>query len=402
MKRAIHLYLSSYKGLSRPTWMLAAVMLINRTGAMVLPFLGIYITNVLGYSLRETGMILSCFGFGAVTGSVVGGWLTDKFGHFKIQTASLFLAVPVFITLPYLKEIVILGSGIFLLSFITEIFRPANSVSIKTYESEKNITRAFSLNRMALNLGFSIGPALGGLLAAISYKLLFYGNGFTSAAAGMVFYFYFRKVHRDRNITDGNDVSDNALQKSGSPWRDTHFIIFCILCCFYSLCFFQFLSTLPLYYKDVCKLDNFHVGLLLGFNGLVVFGLEMLVVSYSERKFSISFLLVGGAVLCALSFLVLTISKGIFTLYLSMFVLSISEIFALPFIATIAIQRAPKGREGSYMGMNGLSFSSAHILSPILGTFIAAHYGFQSLWVVTALFATVTALGFWWVIKKMN
>ena len=382
--------------------MLAAVILVNRTGAMVLPFLGIYITNVLGFSLKEAGIILSFYGFGAVIGSAAGGWLTDKFGHFRVQTFSLFMAVPVFILLFYLKGKFILSGGIFLLSLITEIFRPANSVSINTYEKKENITRAFSLNRMALNLGFSIGPALGGFLAAISYKLLFYGNGFTSFMAGIIFYIFFKKVHRKKKINVHEIAPGKRLQKSDSPWRDKYFIIFCIICCAYSLFFFQLLSTLPLYYKEICKLNDWHVGLLLGFNGIVVFFLEMLLVSVAERRFSTNKIIFTGAIICALSFLVLLAGKGLFVLYLGVFLLSVSEILSMPFIATVAIQRATKEREGSYMGVNGLAFSSAFILSPIIGTFVAAHFGYPALWFTSAISLVLIAVGFHWVCGKMK
>ena len=364
----------------------------------MLPVLGIYMTTVLGFNLKEAGFVLSFFGMGAVAGSVAGGWLTDRFGHFRIQTSSLFLAIPAFVVLPFLRGIAILSTGIFVLSFITEIFRPANSVSINTYAKRENITRAFSLNRMALNLGFSIGPALGGFLAAISYYLLFFGNALSSAIAGIVFYFYFKKLHKA-----GKAVKQEKSLKNGrSPWSDTNFILFCILCCFYNLCFFQLLSTLPLYYKEKCLLDDVHVGLLLGFNGLVVFCLEMLLVGYSEKRFATRSILVNGTILCALAFLSLTIGKGLMVLYFSMFLLSVSEILVMPFVASIAIRRAPKGREGSYMGMNGLSFSLAHIISPLVGTFIADHFGFQVLWVSTSIFVMLTAIGFWWLLKEMK
>ena len=94
MKEFFRLYLDAYKGLSTPAWMLALVMLINRSGAMVIPFLGVYMVNHLNFSLEDTGLVLSCFGVGAVGGSFLGGWLTDKFGHFRVQLISLILTVP--------------------------------------------------------------------------------------------------------------------------------------------------------------------------------------------------------------------------------------------------------------------------------------------------------------------
>src|SRR5690606_11245372 len=105
MSELIRLYIDSYRGLSRPAWMLALVMLVNRTGAMVLPFLGIYMTQALGFSVPEVGIVLACFGLGAVTGSVLGGWLTDRFGNFWVQAMSLLLSVPLFLVVPFFTTV---------------------------------------------------------------------------------------------------------------------------------------------------------------------------------------------------------------------------------------------------------------------------------------------------------
>lgn len=359
-------------------------------------------TTALGFNLKQAGFVLSCFGVGSVLGSFTGGWLTDKFGHFKVQSVSLFMAVPAFLILPYLTTLPALASGVFVLSFITDTFRPANSVSISYYAKPENITRAFSLNRMALNLGFSIGPALGGFFAAISYHLLFYGNAASTAIAGFVFYFYFHRREKARKQQKITAQLQQSTAKGRSPWRDSQFVLFSLLCTLFSMCFFQLLSTLPLYYKEVYQLRSWDIGFLLAFNGLVVFAFEMLIVSSSEKFFSISQVIILGLVTCGISFLVLLTGKHLSILYVSMFLLSLSEIFAMPFMATVAIRRAGAGRAGAYMGMNSLSFSAAHILSPIAGTAIAAKYGFRSLWEITALLSFVTALGFWWNLKKLE
>src|SRR5690606_36569182 len=171
--------------------MLSLVILINRIGAMVVPFLSIYMTQSLDFSIKETGFVLSFFGIGAVIGSWVGGWLTDKIGFFKTQMWSLILILPRYIILPELKTVDSLAFGVFILSFLAEIFRPANSVAISYFARPENLTKAFSLNRMAINLGFSIGPALGGILASVSYYFLFYGNAIGTFLAGVIFYVYF-------------------------------------------------------------------------------------------------------------------------------------------------------------------------------------------------------------------
>lgn len=380
--------------------MLAFIMLINRSGAMVIPFLGVYMVQSLHFSLKDTGTVLSCFGIGAVLGSWLGGWLSDKMSHFKVQLFTLFLSVPVFCYLPELKTPVSLALGVFLLSIITEAFRPANSVSVVSYSKPENITKSFSLNRMAMNLGFSIGPALGGFLAAISYHWLFYGNALSSALSGIIFYIYFSNIKR-------NPVKKSDFQQSVSPekglsaWRDNHFLIFSLLCCFYSICFFQFLSTLPLFYRQVHHITEWEIGLILAFSGLVVFSLEMLLVHMAERRFSASSVIILGTLLCGASFIMLLLPGRHLLLYSSMFILCISEILVMPFMATVTLKRSSKEKLGSYMGMNALSYSAAHVFSPFLGTRIAENYGFNTLWLCTGALTLLTAAGFWLIIKRL-
>src|SRR5690606_761657 len=118
MKVFLQLYVNTYRGLSPAAWMLALVMLVNRTGAMVLPFLGVYMTNALGFGIRDVGIVLAAFGIGAVIGSWLGGWLTDRFGNFSIQSISLLLSVPLFLVIPQFTTVTSLAVTIAVLSEI--------------------------------------------------------------------------------------------------------------------------------------------------------------------------------------------------------------------------------------------------------------------------------------------
>ncbi len=397
MKRFFKLYMDAYKGLSRPAWMLAVVMLINRVGAMVLPFLGVYMLNELHFNLKETGIVLSFFGIGAMLGSLIGGYGTDKLGHFKIQLLSLVLTIPFFILLPQLKTVWSLAFGVLGLSIISESFRPANSVSIMYYSRPQNIVRSFSLNRMALNLGFSIGPALGGFLAAVSYSLLFYGNAVGSLFAALVFYMYFRKRKGHSLHTENKESKKNSV----SPYRDVPFLLYSVCCCLFAICFLQLISMLPLYYRQDYQMSEAGIGTILAYSGVVVFTLEMFIVQIAERHSSRN-MIVLGVVLCAISFAMLPLGHSHYILYSSMFVLCIGEILALPFMATITMQRSGSGRSGAYMGLNALTFSAAHIISPFVGTRVASAYGFNSLWAGTAVLLVITSIGLFYLLPYMK
>ncbi|RDC64001.1 MFS transporter [Adhaeribacter pallidiroseus] len=399
MNRIFSVYRNAFSGLSPAAWMLALVMLINRTGAMVLPFLSIYLTEVLHFTVQQVGFTLSLFGLGSMCGSFLGGWLTDKFGHFSVQVMSLIGSGLFFFLLLPLKTFLTFAPGLFMLSLIAECLRPANAASVSFYTRGANITRAFSLNRMAINLGFSIGPVLGGILATFSYHWLFLADGFTSLAAGLFFYLYFRRRQGHAPAPQPNQA---ATSQNNSPYRDRKYVWYAVLSGCFGIIFFQFFSNLPLYYRQVYALPRTDIGLLFALNGFVVFSMEMILVYLLGTRFKLAYLVSAGTLLVGFSFVTLNWFQGVWILYLSMFLLSLAEILAMPFMATVPVQRSGPGNRGAYMGLFNLSYSVAFVVGPYLGSSIITHFGFPILWGFTATLATLTALGFWFLIPKME
>ncbi len=399
MKSYIKNYFKVYESLSQPAWMLALVMLVNRSGAMVVPFLGVYLVNHLGFSLVNAGILLSCFGIGSVVGSSLGGWLTDKFGHFKVQLCSLAGVVPLFVLLAHLKTMPTLAAGILALSMVSDILRPANSVSLAYYSKPENLVKSFTLNRMALNLGFSIGPALGGVLAAFSYDLLFYGNAFGATIAALIFYFYFR----NKTGTVKEDKKQVLIEAtSRSPYKDVPFLVFTFLSILFATCFFQLFSTLPLYYREVYHLTEKSIGIILAFSGVVIVCLEMGIVHFAERRSTAGNAIIVGVVFCGLAFASLMITHAMWLLYFSIFLLCVAEMLAMPFMATVTLLRSNTKTRGVYMGLNSLALSAGLIFAPFFGTRIAASYGFNTLWTGTGVLMLCTAFGFYFLMKRMK
>ena len=395
-------YINTFKGLSREAWMLSIVMLINRSGSMVLPFLGVYMTDHLKFSLENTGIVLSFYGIGSVLGSWLGGFLTDKFGEYYIQSWSLFLSAPIFIIMPFFSSVSMMALLIFLQSTISDTFRPANSVAITKYARPENLTKAFSLNRMAINLGFSIGPALGGILSGISYNFLFIVNGIGAVTAGIIYVIFFRrrnKIFREKKKLEPTKTIEKTVTKS--PYKDYPFLLYSFLSAVFAVCFFQFFNTIPLFYKDVAKLDQSTIGFILGYSGFIIVLLEMPLVSLAERVLKIPQILSIGIIMSGVSYLLLLFGSNIPLLLLSMSILSIAEIWVLPFMSTVTALRAERGNKGAYMGLNGIAFSFSFIFTPFLGTYVVSHFGFDSLWIGSFAILLVTAFLIFWITKKM-
>lgn len=364
---------------------------------MVLPFLGVYMTDHLDFSIQTSGFVLSFFGIGSVIGSWFGGMITDKIGEFKVQSFSLLFSVPMFCLIPLFDSEIGLACIIFLQSSVSEMFRPANSVAITKYAKEGNITRSFSLNRMAVNLGFSIGPALGGILSEISYDFLFYANATGALFAGITYILFFRK----RSYRNQKSIKTSESKKPVSPYKDYPFLLFCFLCLVFSVCFFQLLNTMTIFYKQEAGISQKNIGYILGFSGIIIVFLEMILVQIAEKKMGLKNTFFIGTILCAISFAMLPLHYSIPYFLLGMVFFSVGEIWTLPFMATVTAMRSGENNKGVYMGTLGMAFSISFIITPFLGTLIAEKFGFTILWYGTGVVLTLVAIGFYWMIPKM-
>ena len=405
--RFLRTFTDSFRGLSKEAWMLSIVMLINRSGSMVIPFLGVYMSDHLGFSIQNTGIVLSFYGIGSLIGSYLGGFFTDKFGEYKVQTYSLFLSSPLFLLIPFFDSVIGLACIILTQSIVSETFRPANSVAVTKYARPENLTRAFSLNRMAINLGFSVGPALGGILSSISYEFLFVINCLGAITAGIVYVRFFRKRHKifQNQLVERQKQMDvsllNKQEKVKSPYKDVPFIIFCVFCTIFSICFFQFFNTIPLFYKEVAQLDPASIGYILGYSGFIIVVFEMIVVNFAEKYLTIAKTILYGTLVCAIAYGMLAFNHHMITLLISITILSISEILVLPFLSTITALRSGKKNQGAYMGMNGMTFSFSFIITPLLGTQIVEVLGFDSLWKGTSLLLIISGFSLYYIIRWM-
>src|SRR5215213_5570905 len=271
---SIQLYKNAYSGLSRQMWWLALVTFINRSGTMVIPFLTVYLTSK-GYSLAQAGYVMAAFGCGSILGGYLGGRLTDKFGHYYVQVLSLFLNGILFIVLGQMQTLLQFTVCIFLLSSLGESFRPANSAAIAAYSNESNRTRCYSLNRLAINVGWAIGPAVGGFLASIDYHLLFWVDGLTCILASLLLYFLFAGAGK-KALHYINSTHEKI--KTVSAYRDKTFLLGMFYIFLIGVCFFQMFNMVTVYFKQELHLPENVIGAVLALNGLIIAFVEMVLV----------------------------------------------------------------------------------------------------------------------------
>lgn len=400
VKAAFFRYIENYKGFSREIWILTLVTFINRAGTMVLPFLSKYLKEDLHFSYSQVGWIMVCFGLGSMLGSWLGGKLSDKIGFYRIMIFSLFTSGLMFFGLQFITSFEGLCIAMFLIMVVADMFRPAMFVSLGAYAKPENRTRALTLVRLAINLGFAAGPALGGLIIMnIGYQGLFWADGGTCILAIIIFAILVKEKKKSKFI-DKKDP-DNVL--TYSVFKDKPFWIFLGTCLITGILFFQLFTTIPLYHKEQFNLTELQTGLLLTLNGILVFFLEMPIVSYIERnKINKVKIVCLGCFAMAISLFLMLINFWSGILIIMMLFMTLAEMFAFPFSNSFAMSRAPKGHEGRYMAIFTMSFSLAHILSAKVGMEIIANWGYQANWLFMGLLGLLGTGMCYWVLKLTN
>lgn len=405
LTKIITTYKTSFSGLSRETWLLSTVMLINRSSSMAVPFMSLYMTQYLDRSPSDAGLIITLFGVGSIAGAAAGGKLTDMIGFRLVQILASVIGGLFFILYASIIHFDTLCLLTLVISFFSEAFRPANFAAIATYAAPGTQTRSYSLNRLATNLGWAVGSGIGGIVASFSYPMLFILDGTVSMLSGLLIVILLpaavARVAMDKPEPSDQEMVGTEIMK---PWKDMLFVKFLLLTTMLTTCFFLMFRVVPLYYKTVWHINELHIGLILGFNGLIIAAFEMVMISKIQNKRSGTYYIVKGVLLIALAYLMLMLPgfTPVMVALISIVLFTMGEMFALPFINTFVMSRSNSYNRGQYAAGYTLSWSVAQVIGPSAGFYLAERLGYSWLWVMIIVLLLLCANGFRLLGRRMD
>lgn len=378
-------YFKNFSQFSVEVKILAITTFINRLGAMVVPFLSKYMLEELHFSYSQIGWVMVFFGVGSFLGTWISGKLSDKIGFYKVMVFSLFTSGLIFILLQFLTTFYSFCFGVLLLTTVSDMYRPAMLVSLDTYAGKKERTKALSLVRSSVNLGFMFGPLIGGvIITLLDYTFLFYIDGLTCILSILLFSIYVKEKKLPYKLN-----TFKHLKEENSVFGDKPFLIHLVVTLITGILFFQMFTTLSLYYKEVFNFSSIESGLFLALNGVLILLFELSIVGYVESKNINKLLVVSYGVLAmAASYLFLLIEHSVPALIAMMVFMTIGIMFTFPFANSFVKKRSLKKQEGKFMAVFTMSYSIAHILSTKSGMTIIADYGYKANWIF------LTCLGF--------
>ncbi|MBN2091014.1 MFS transporter, partial [candidate division KSB1 bacterium] len=380
----------------KEAWWLAFVVLVNRSGMMVVFFMTLYLTRELGFSVLQAGQIMSIWGIGSLLGSYSGGWLSDRIGTYHVQLYSLIWNGIGFILLGQMRAFESIGITIFLVAVVGEAFRPANITAFTEICPPDIRARGIVLNRLSSNLGIAVGPAIGGFLARINYGFIFWVDGLTCLMAASVFYLLFHS-RRSFRVEHVKEIHETGR----SPWTDPVFMIVMALLLMQGLVFYQLFNTWPLYMREVNQFFENQIGFLLTVNCILLVIFEMPLIHRLEKVNPLSSIKVG-VIFIFNGFLLLPFNGSYAYSVLTVVLWTIGEMLVFPLAATFIANRAQESNRGRYMGGFTLVFSICFILSPIIGSFAYTTIGPRTMWLSTGFVGMFVWTGFFFLNRFLN
>lgn len=404
MKSYLNSYFDNFKGFSREVWVLTLITYINRTGAMVMPFLSKYLSENFYFNNTEIGWMLVCIGAGSLAGSWLSGKLTDKIGFYTIMLSSLFLTGFGIIALMFLYDFIELCIGLFIITAIADMYKPAMYVAVSHFTNEASRTKALTLIRLAVNLGIVSGPMIAGLLIRKNnYDMLFWIDGLTCVIAISTFMLLIdeSKIYKARKKVLRKKKEKEIIKNSNL--QDSNFILFLFASFITAFLFFQLFTTIPMYNTQKLNLSEFQIGMLLSLNGLLIFLFEMPLIDYLEKKkYVATKIILVGSVFMTTGFFCLLISKSIGIIALSISLITLGQILLFSFSNTFAFTRAMSGHEGKYMALYTMSFSAAQITSPKIGLTVIDSFSYFSNWLLMGVVGLIGISLYYLLDKKVK
>lgn len=388
--------LAAYLRLPRVVYVLCVGTFINRAGSLLVPFLTIYAKAQFGGDIGFATMAMGFFGLGSVLGQTIGGHLADRIGRRSVMLLALFGGPTLMITLSFVHAAAMFVAGVCALAFLSEMLRPAVQATMADVVPPIDRPHAFSMMYVSINLGFAVGPMLGGLLAEHSFRAMFLADAATTYAYGVIVLLLVAET-RPALVRAAHDAGAEghasfvaAMQRIA---RDRTFVGLCLAAFLIAIVFMQSMSTFPLYLEQ----HGFRpatYGRIIAVNGWLIVFLQVPLTAWL-LPFKRSGKLVAAAMLTGIGIGLQGLAAAPWQFAAAVAIWTVGEIVQAPLLGPIIADLAPIDLRGRYMGVFGMSYSGANMLGAPLGGLILKRLGGGPVWVGCTVLATLAAIIYW-------
>ncbi len=379
-------------------WVVIVATLINQIGNMAFVFLVLYATEYLGLTLSQGAVAFAIVSACMFLSGIFSGNLIDTVGAARVMIGAVLMNGIVLLLMPLIKNYYFLMLMCMAWGTFNGMYRPASQtlVSYMTVNGLHKIT--FSVYRLVINLGMSIGPAIGGQLATHSFSAIFISNGIANILAGFILI-----MGLSSSIWLMHRPAAGQKKIFSLKWVTYDLVLrwFLIGMIPVSMIFYQHEATLPVYLKQNLHLPVSFYGWLFTINTLMIVFLELsLNVATINWSYRINFIL--GTVLITAGFAGMYFAKDMTHVVILTMIWTVGEMILYPSASSYIAEIAPDGRRGSYMSLFNASSNLGMLMGPWTGAIVMENFGVGALWIACGIWGIFSMIVFYYLVEPKS
>ena len=347
--------LAALPGDLRPLY---AGTVVTRLGTYVVPYLTLYLSEDRGLSLSSTGRVIAAGGVGLLLGNIAGGWLSDRVGCKRCLLLALavnaagvaLLGVGLTATPAYAMALALALTG-------AGMYTPAANAWIAEATTGDHRQLAYTVNYICINIGMGLGPLLGGLLAATSFRWLFAGDVLSTILCAI----FIASASAGSGPRRAEPSVATQRQASAPRWR---VLTFCAASFFVTAPLMGLEYVVPLYVGTVLREPLVLVGLVYTVNAGCILALGLPLERMLRRR-DPGLMMVFAGLLWAVGLAMLAVGSSARSVLVSTVVWTVGEMIGSVVVPTFVSSRVPAHARGRYLSVVDAMRSLAGILAPI-------------------------------------
>ena len=375
-------------------WVLTGTSFIDRLGgALIFPFFSLYLTQKFGVGMTEVGYLFLIFSCGSFFGNMLGGALTDKFGRKAVLLFGLMISGLSSLAMGLINDLTWFYALAALVGLLGDVAGPAQQAMVADLLPEGKRNEGFGILRVAVNLAFTIGPAIGGLMASRSYLLLFIADALSSLITAAIAYALLPETKPESSVEAKQENFVDTIKGYGGVLGDGIYMIFILFSILGMMVYIQLNSSLAVYLRDIHNIPPQGFGYLLSMNALIVVVFQFWV----SRKISGKppFLMMAvGMVFYTTGFAMFGFVSVYALFVVAIVLITIGEMISMPTSQAVTAQLAPENMRGRYMAMFGLVWLIPMATAPLAAGLIMDNYNPNWVWYACGIVGLLAVGGY--------
>jgi MFS family permease len=386
----------------RTFWTLTGTVFIDSLGgALLFPFFALYVTHKFNVGMTEVGVLFAILSGSRIVGSFLSGALTDKIGRRSLMIYGLIFSAGSSLGMAFIENMTLFYTAVFFVGLLSSIGGPAQQAMVADLLPEKQRADGYGLIHISDNLAHTIGPMIGGLLAGISYILLFFVDAVLSATTAIIIYF---ALPESKPKKTEKQAEESLAKTLGGYWlvaRNGVFMAFFGIAILMKLVYRQMGTTLPVYLRDMHGVQPQGFGWLLSLNAAMVV-LFQFAITRKTSKFQPMKVMAVGTLLYAIGFAMYGFVSSTILFFLAMAVITLGEMLISPIGQAMVAYFAPENMRGRYMAFYGFSWTIPSLFGPLAAGLIMDNYNPNLVWYLSGIIGLLAAFGYWQLNKTVE